>query len=182
SKSCRPKWPASSATGWWIIGSSSTPCRSTTRRAGEMVRLGFVLTVFFATAPVYIAALWTLDKLRLNGRRALTLRYCRMLCRLLRIRVRVAGAPPLHRPTLVLCNHVSWLDIVVISAICPVAFVAKREVASWPLVGVTARLMGTVFVDRARRHATPAVNAAIARRLREGDPVVLFAEGTSSDG
>jgi 1-acyl-sn-glycerol-3-phosphate acyltransferase len=147
-----------------------------------MPRLAYVLTVFFATVPVYIAALWMFDKLKVPGRRPLTLYYCRMLCTLLRVRVRVIGNRAQHRPTLILCNHVSWLDIVVISSICPIAFVAKREVASWPLVGITARLMGTVFVDRTRRHETVEVNAAIARRLGEGDPVVLFAEGTSSDG
>jgi 1-acyl-sn-glycerol-3-phosphate acyltransferase len=63
-----------------------------------------------------------------------------------------------------------------------VAFVAKREVSGYPVVGVIAKLMRTVFVDRTRRHQTPEVNAAIAERLSEGHPVVLFAEGTSSDG
>ena len=72
-----------------------------------MLRLAYVLTVFFATAPVYIAALWMLDKLKTLGRRPLTLRYCRLLCALLRVRVRVIGRPAQHRPTLILCNHVS---------------------------------------------------------------------------
>ena len=64
----------------------------------------------------------------------------------------------------------------------PIAFVAKREIAAWPIVGIAARLLRTVFVDRTRRLQTSEVNSEIARRLTEGDPVVLFAEGTSSDG
>src|SRR5262249_39898424 len=70
----------------------------------------------------------------------------------------------------------------VISAIAAVVLVAKEEVARWPVLGILAKLQRTVFVDRARRHKTPDVNAAIARRLAEGEPVVLFGEGTSSDG
>ena len=76
----------------------------------------------------------------------------------------------------------SWLDILVISSICPVAFIAKKEVANWPIVGITAKLTNTIFVDRTRRHQTSEVNAEIAMRLAQGDPVVLFAEGTSNDG
>jgi lyso-ornithine lipid O-acyltransferase len=65
---------------------------------------------------------------------------------------------------------------------CSTVFVAKREVATWPVFGLLARLQRSVFVDRTRRHRTDAVNEEIAARLAEGDPVVLFAEGTSSDG
>ncbi len=64
----------------------------------------------------------------------------------------------------------------------PVVFVAKREVAAWPVFGLLARLQRSVFVDRARRHKTQDVNSEIARRLADGDPVLLFGEGTSSDG
>lgn len=147
-----------------------------------MLRLTYVLVVFFTMTPAFIASLWVLDRLKLPGRRPLSVRYYRALCKLLHVRIRVLGTPAQGRPTLMLANHVSWLDIPVISAVWPVAFVAKREVASWPIVGVAAKLLRTVFVDRTRRHQTPEVNAEIAQRLADGDPVVLFAEGTSSDG
>ena len=147
-----------------------------------MFRLTAVLAWFFIMTPLLIAALWTLDKLGLPGRRRVTLRYYRALCRVLRVRIATVGTPSLGRPTLIVSNHVSWLDILVLSAICPVAFIAKKEVASWPIVGVTARLTNTIFVDRTRRQQTAEVNAEIARKLGEGDPVVLFAEGTSNDG
>ncbi len=147
-----------------------------------MLRLTYVLVVFFTTTPAFIASLWVLEKLNLPGRRPLSVRYYRMLCGLLRVRIHTVGTPANGQPTLILSNHVSWLDIPVISSICPIAFVAKREVRSWPIVGIAAELLRTVFVDRTRRHQTAEVNAEIARRLGEGDPVVLFAEGTSSDG
>ena len=86
------------------------------------------------------------------------------------------------RAVLFVSNHVSWADILVIGSIAPVAFVAKREVASWPLVGITAKLQHTVFVDRARRHQTGDTVAEIVNRIGSGVSVVLFAEGTSSDG
>jgi lyso-ornithine lipid O-acyltransferase len=71
---------------------------------------------------------------------------------------------------------------VVLAAIAPMVFVAKREVASWPLIGWAARVQKVVFVDRGRRQQTPDSVNAIAQRLAEGHAVVLFAEGTSGDG
>lgn len=147
-----------------------------------MFRMTYVLAWFFTVTPTLMATLWVLDKLGLPGRRVLFPAYYRALTRLLRVRIHVAGAPSHGQPTLILANHVSWIDILVLSAICPISFVAKKEVGGWPIVGPTARLQRTVFVDRTRRHQTAEVNNEIATRLAEGDPVVLFAEGTSNDG
>ena len=149
-----------------------------------MLRLTAVLVVFFTMTPVFIAAVWMIETFRLAGRQTLAKHYSRALCALLRVRVRVRviGTPVHGQPALILCNHVSWLDIPLLASIGPVAFVAKQEVSRYPIVGVIAKLMRTVFVDRTRRHQTPEVNAEIAERLNEGHPVVLFAEGTSSDG
>jgi 1-acyl-sn-glycerol-3-phosphate acyltransferase len=105
-----------------------------------------------------------------------------MMCRVLKLRIHTVGAPAGGQPVLVVGNHVSYLDIPVISAIRPMAFVAKQEVAAWPMVGAAARLMHCVFVDRTRRQDTGEVNAEIADRLAGGESIVLFAEGTSSDG
>ncbi|MEZ5785978.1 MAG: lysophospholipid acyltransferase family protein [Xanthobacteraceae bacterium] len=139
---------------------------------------GLILAIA-ALLPVQVIAV------RLNlpslQRRIPTL-FHRIVCALLGVRIRVVGKPSTQRPLLIVANHVSWIDIAVITALVPVAFVAKREVASWPLFGLFAKLQRTVFVDRTRRHDTPTVNAEIARRLVSGDPVVLFGEGTSSDG
>ena len=114
--------------------------------------------------------------------RALPMHYHRLLCRLLGVKVEVFGRVPQHGPLLIVSNHVSWLDIVVLSAIAPVSFVAKKEVAGWPLFGCLARLQRTVFVDRDRRHATGTSRGEMRERLAAGDIIVLFAEGTSGDG
>jgi 1-acyl-sn-glycerol-3-phosphate acyltransferase len=92
------------------------------------------------------------------------------------------GAPTAGRPLLITPNHVSWLDVSVIASRRPVSFVAKAEVATWPLFGLFAVLQRCVFVDRTRRQATAKVAGEIGRRLADGDAMVLFAEGTSSNG
>jgi 1-acyl-sn-glycerol-3-phosphate acyltransferase len=144
---------------------------------------GLMIGVFFFTmTPLLIAVQWLLDRTGLPGWGFIATRYYRLLCRLLRINIRIAGEPVQDRPTLFVSNHVSWVDILVIGTIIPVAFVAKREVSTWPLVGVAARLQRTVFVDRTRRQQTGAAIAEMVKRLADGTSVVLFAEGTSSDG
>ena len=80
------------------------------------------------------------------------------------------------------CPIMSWLDICVITALAPVVFVAKSEVAEWPVFGWLAKLQRTIFINRQARHQTGAATREIAVRLLGGDAVVLFAEGTSSDG
>jgi lyso-ornithine lipid O-acyltransferase len=108
--------------------------------------------------------------------------YHRLVCAILGVRIHVHGQRMPEHPLLIVANHSSWLDIPVITAVAPVVFVAKQEIASWPLFGLLAKLQRSVFVDRARRQKTGEVNAEIARRLAEGDPVVLFGEGMASDG
>jgi 1-acyl-sn-glycerol-3-phosphate acyltransferase len=114
--------------------------------------------------------------------RVFPMHYHRIVCRLLGVRVEVVGEPPVGGPLLMAANHVSWLDIVVLSSVAPVCFIAKREVARWPVFGSLARLQRTVFVDRDRRHATGDSRDEMRERLAAGDILVLFAEGTSGDG
>jgi 1-acyl-sn-glycerol-3-phosphate acyltransferase len=108
--------------------------------------------------------------------------YHRQVCRLLGIRIHILGAVATDRPVLLVANHTSWLDIPVLSAVAPVSFIAKREVASWPFVSWLAYLQRTVFVDRNRRASVSGTADEMVRRLESGDILVLFAEGTSSDG
>jgi 1-acyl-sn-glycerol-3-phosphate acyltransferase len=147
-----------------------------------MLRVVAVSVVIATITVVLIPAQWLSVKLRLPTRRAIPTFYHRAMCALLGVRIVEIGERKRKHPLLVAANHSSWLDIAVITAVAPVVFVAKREVATWPLFGLLAKLQRTVFVDRTRRHKTDEVNAEIASRLAEGDPVVLFAEGTSSDG
>lgn len=97
-------------------------------------------------------------------------------------RLHVHGALSRERPLLLLANHVSWLDIPVLSAVAPVSFVAKAEMRTWPIFGWLARAQRTVFVDRADRRGAGRQADALAERLKAGDVMVLFAEGTTSDG
>ena len=83
---------------------------------------------------------------------------------------------------LLVSNHLSYLDIVVLSSIRPCVFVAKRDVASWPLFGWLARAAGAIFVDRDRRFLSVETVDRIREALASGTAVVLFPEGTSSDG
>jgi 1-acyl-sn-glycerol-3-phosphate acyltransferase len=104
--------------------------------------------------------------------------------RALKLRIDVRGAPPLDRaePALLVANHVSWLDIVVINVVCPARFVAKSEIREWPLVGFLCDRLGTLFIERGRRRDTGRVNETMRAALEQGDRVVLFPEGTTSDG
>lgn len=108
--------------------------------------------------------------------------YHRNVCRILGIRIHVEGSVARNGPVLLVSNHTSWLDIPVLSAVAPLSFVAKSEVARWPFVSALARLQRTVFVDRTRRISVGETASEMASRLAEGDTLVLFAEGTSSDG
>jgi len=147
-----------------------------------MMRAVLIAAVFFTATPILISIQWLLQKLKLPGWGFICCNYYRFLCRLLRIKVRVKGAPVRDRAVLFVSNHVSWIDIVVIGSVLPVAFVAKSDVRKWPLVGITAVMQRTVFVERGRRHQAADAIAQIVDRLKRGTPVVLFAEGTSSDG
>jgi lyso-ornithine lipid O-acyltransferase len=108
--------------------------------------------------------------------------YHRIVCRILGFKPVVRGTLPTAGQCLIVANHVSWIDIVVLSAVTPLSFVAKREVAQWPFFGWLAKLQRTVFVDRERRQATKSSNDELTARLAAGDRLVLFPEGTSHDG
>ena len=144
-----------------------------------VLRLGAVLLLVAMLLPVQALAL--LCGWRLAER--IPVLFHRAVLRLVRVRIEVVGQPPAARTaTLVLANHVSWLDIPVLAALVPLSFVAKSEVAGWPLVGILAKLQRCVFVDRARKASTAEVNAHVAKRLGAGDAMVLFPEGTTGDG
>ncbi|MGQ3671318.1 lysophospholipid acyltransferase family protein [Xanthobacter sp. TB0136] len=148
----------------------------------ESFRVALVAVVILGATALGIPLQWLALKLKLPFRRTIPMLYHRILLACLGVRVKVEGTPETGRPLLILSNHSSWLDIPVLGSRMPLFFVAKSEVSDWPLVGLLARFQRTVFVDRQRRQATGTVNREIAERLKEGDPVVLFAEGTSSDG
>ena len=144
------------------------------------LRASVILFVFVAMTCIGIPLQWLAVKLRLSARRTIPRRYHRLVCRLFGVRIKVIGA---HLPNsgLIVANHTGWLDIPILSAIAPVSFVAKTEVGQWPFFGTLARLQRTIFIRRERTKVGEGRDH-IRRRLQEGDALVVFPEGTSSDG
>ena len=111
--------------------------------------------------------------------------YWGVVCRLIGLNVRVIGAVAQRtedgRPVVFVSNHSSWLDIAVLGGQLTASFIAKEEVGSWPVVRTLARLGRTVYVRR-KRSSTVAERDGMAARLSAGDSLILFPEGTTSDG
>jgi 1-acyl-sn-glycerol-3-phosphate acyltransferase len=119
-----------------------------------------------------------------KGRLEIFRRWSLKLLDIMAVRVRLHGAPPLERlgPTMLLSNHVSWLDIYLIASSVPSRFVAKSEIRGWPVIGWLIARQGTLFVERARRHDTARINGSVHEALAKGYCVAVFPEGTTSDG
>lgn len=103
------------------------------------------------------------------------------LCRLLRVRLVIHGTPSQEKPTLFILNHISWMDIPIVGKAIKGSFVAKNEVAKYPLVGRLSKLQQTIFIARTR----PSVKNHkddMQKHLEQGDNIFLFPEGTSSNG
>jgi 1-acyl-sn-glycerol-3-phosphate acyltransferase len=142
-----------------------------------IVRLTAYLLATFFLIPVQVALV------RFDWRRGRRFArwYHRLCLKLLGFKVEIVGLPVPGRPTLFVANHMSYLDITVFGSALIGSFVAKSEVAGWPLFGLLAKLQRTVFIDRKRR-STAQQRDGISERLAAGDDLILFPEGTSSDG
>ena len=117
-----------------------------------MIRVFFVALAFVVLTLVLLPFQLIGIAFGLPLQRGIPHLYHRILCALIGVRIREIGKRSTDTPLLILSNHVSWLDILVITALRPVVFVAKREVAGWPVFGWLAKLQRTVFIDRERRH------------------------------
>src|SRR6185312_10071661 len=146
------------------------------------LRAGVVLVTFLIVTV--LAMPWQMLLLRVapSAARRFPGAYHRFVARLFGVRIRVVGRPVTGEGVLLLANHTSWMDIVLFSAVTPLSFVAKAEIARWPFFGTLARLQRTVFVTRERRTQTGVVAGEIGARLAAGECLVLFPEGTSHDG
>ena len=140
--------------------------------------LAAILPATIVLTPVQLLAM----RFHRPTARALPVFWHRMATRLIGVRVHVRGEPPAGQPLLIVSNHLSWSDIIVLGSVMPLSFIAKREVRKWPGFNMLAWLQRSVFIDRTRR--LDSVNQAntIARRMADGDAMVLFAEGTTGDG
>lgn len=105
----------------------------------------------------------------------------RMLA-LIGVRLVVHGTPPVSGPLLLICNHISWLDILTIHAARHVRFVSKSGVRGWPLIGTMATGAGTLYIERERQRDALRVVHRMTEALRDGDIIAVFPEGTTGDG
>lgn len=115
-------------------------------------------------------------------RRYLPRYWHRIVCYWLGIRVHVVGGLERRRPLMLAANHSSWMDILVLSSVADVAFIAKSEVRDWPIFGLCARMQKSVFIKRDEKRNTGQQANEIAERMAGGEIMVLFPEGTTSDG
>lgn len=146
------------------------------------LRALWVLFWFFLITFLLIPVQWLLIKINSPWARLLPHYYHKLIARIMGLRIHVDGAVRQGQPTLLVANHISWMDIVVFTAVTPLSFVAKREVGTWPGVKVLANLQQTIFVDREKRSESLKSAEEISERLNEGQVIILFPEGTSSDG
>jgi 1-acyl-sn-glycerol-3-phosphate acyltransferase len=156
------------------------------RAAQRSIGRGIILVLSLLFCYLRFGCTWMWSGLRgrpvSHMQRAEWMHFCgRIVLAAIGIRYRVEGELPAGA-TLIVANHLSYLDIAICSAAVPSAFVAKHEIAEWPGFGRLARLGGTIFVDRVSRISAWDVADRMGQRLAERVPVLLFPEGTSTDG
>lgn len=151
-----------------------------TRSAICLIRVGLHLA-FGLTLATFI-----LPFLTRVSRRELQRHWSRELLGILGMQLEVAGADRTVREViageLLVANHVSWLDVFVINSLAPATFVCKSEVRRWPVIGTLCARTGTIFLDRSSKFAAQRTLGVLAERLRLGERVALFPEGTTGDG
>ncbi len=147
-----------------------------TRRFGALKALGglvhgLMLVPGWLVAPKHSPATRNYEK-----------RFMQRVVKRLVQNVVLTGAAPAGPGTLYISNHMSWMDIPVLGSALDTDFIAKSDVKSWPVIGPLSRRSGTLFVTREERHRVQHQADRIGERLRAGHSLVLFAEGTTSDG
>jgi 1-acyl-sn-glycerol-3-phosphate acyltransferase len=153
----------------------------TLRKVRRVVLLVVVTAWSYALLLLDLALLVPLPRLRRRGRNALYHAWSRACLRILGGRLRVEGTPP-RAPFFLVTNHLSYVDIIVLASCLDAFFIAKAEIRGWPLFGLLSRTVGTIFVDRELRRDVVRVNRLIERVLDQGYGVILFPEGTSTQG
>jgi 1-acyl-sn-glycerol-3-phosphate acyltransferase len=143
----------------------------------SLVRLVAYLGFTLALMPIQALALARGWRLAVT----LPLFYHRRTAALLGFRVETRGRRTTDEPTLFVANHTSYADMEMLGSVIPGSFIAKSEVAAWPLFGQLARLQRTVFVDRRARSSAVEQRDSLTERLGAGGNLILFPEGTSND-
>ena len=140
--------------------------------------ISILLPATLVLAPVQIGAMRFHKPLA----RRIPVVWHRLALWLVGVRVNVRGRRPDQHPLLIVSNHISWADILVLGSVMPLCFIAKSEMTAWPGINWLAWMQRTVFVRRDDRRDSKRQADTIAARLLEGDAMVLFAEGTTGDG
>ncbi|MFF5179393.1 lysophospholipid acyltransferase family protein [Micromonospora sp. NPDC000316] len=168
----RDLWRPSSGCGEQCLpAAGEVPTVPVARRVLRLVAATGMLLAGVGVAVV-------LPVLPARERQALLGGWARATVRAFGVRLVIKGRLPRRRALLV-ANHVSWLDVLAVLAVAPTRLVAKREIRSWPLLGLLAAAGGTVFVDRSRPRALPTTVRRLADTLRAGRSVAVFPEGTT---
>lgn len=139
-----------------------------------------LVVIWIASSLLSVAVVYPF--LPLAGRNAMNKSWSLALMKICGVRVRVHGQPLMNGAALWVCNHVSWIDIFILSSIRCVAFVAKSEIRQWPVIGWLVAKAGTVFLNRRERQAIKTVSQQMEHRFTRGEVLGLFAEGTTSTG
>ncbi|KAA1251316.1 1-acyl-sn-glycerol-3-phosphate acyltransferase [Mycobacterium simiae] len=149
--------------------------RAATRPLLVALRVGLRLTLALLLAPGL-----PLLGVPLPGRTRLQRAYCRLVLHCIGVRIVLSGNPIRNlRGVLVVSNHMSWLDVFAVGAVLPGSFVARADMFTGPVIGMVARLLKIIPIERASLRRLPVVVDAVARRLSAGQTVVAFPEGTT---
>lgn len=165
---------------WLPRATCDTNCvTATVAPAGQRMIVAWRVAIR-ATFAVLLLSAVPLLAIPVPGRSHVQRSYCRLMLRCLGVRITVSGGPIRNlQGVLVVSGHVSWVDIFAIGSVLPGRFVAKSEMVTWPGLGFLARLMKVIPIERDNLRHLPAVVSTVAGRLRAGQTVVAFPEGTT---
>lgn len=144
-----------------------------------------ILFFIFIMVPFLIVAVplqWLIILLKLPIWNVIPRIFHRLAAHFLGLKVRLIGEPETGKATLVVANHISWIDIIAIGSVADLTFVAKEELIQWPVVGFFSRMQKTIYVASSRKDAARSATDEMARRMVDGGAVCLFAEGRSDIG
>lgn len=149
----------------------------------KFIRIFFRLSylLFVIISGVFFAAIFLRNTMSPSGFAAsLTRNWHRHVCRAFNIKIEITGTPP-TTASLIVANHISWFDISALGSVLAARYLSKYEVVTWPVVGWLAKKAGTLFIQRGANKATHSMGK-MTDALKEGSYVILFPEGTTTDG
>ncbi|MBA2674911.1 lysophospholipid acyltransferase family protein [Ramlibacter sp.] len=141
-----------------------------------------LLRVLVHAVAGWFTVVFAFPRLGPSAREARVQAWSLEMLRILGVRLRVQGHPAAQGPVLLVANHISWLDIMVLHAARYCRFVSKADIQRWPLVGTMATGAGTLYIQREKRRDALRVVHSMAQSLKAGDVVAVFPEGTTGEG